>query len=212
VSPALFGRTRTLVRDDSHYGERTQIYDGFDLTENIRLRNGATLSGGLNFGRTKTSACFVVDSPGELRFCEVTPPFQPNATFAGYYPLPWFGLLTSATYRNFPGAQITASLVVPNAQIAPSLGRNLSSGANGTATVQLIAPGEMYGGRQQQVDFRISKREKIGRSRVTVNLDLFNLFNATGVVTLNTTYGPNWQRPTLLQGARFVKFSGQVDF
>ena len=43
-------------------------------------------------------------------------------------------------------------------------------------------------------------------------MDIFNLFNATGVSTLNTTFGPNWQRPTLLQGARFVKFSVQLDF
>ena len=33
---------------------------------------------------------------------------------------------------------ITATYTARNAEIAPSLGRNLSSGANGTATVQLI--------------------------------------------------------------------------
>jgi hypothetical protein len=213
VSPALFGRNQTVVRSSHHYGEQTQVYDGVDLTENIRLPNGATISGGFNWGRTKTSACFVVDSPQALLNCEVNPPFIPTATFSGLYPLPWLGLVASATYRDYPGPEITASYVVPNAQIAPSLGRNLASGANGTATVPLIAPGTMYGPHARQLDFRLSKRQRIGsRTRIVANLDVFNLFNATGIDRLSTTYGPNWQRPTLLQLGRWVKFSGQVDF
>ena len=212
VAPALFGRNQTIVRSAANYGTRSQVYDGVDFTETARLPNGAQISGGINVGRTKTSACFVVDSPGALRFCEINPPFQPNATFVGFYPLPWWGLLTSATYRNYPGTQITATYQVTNAQILPSLGRNLSSGANGTVNVELIQPGTLYGPRQQQVDFRISKRLRLGRTRLAGNVDVFNLFNLTGISTLNTTFGPNWQRPTLLQGARFVKLSVQLDF
>ena len=212
VSPTLFGRNQTVVRSAAHYGRQTQVYDGFDVTENIRLPQGAQVSGGLNWGRTKTSACFVVDSPGAMRFCDITPPLQPNATFSGFVPLPWFGLMTSATYRNFPGAQITATYQATNAQIAPSLGRNLSSGANGTVNVELIQPGTLYGPRQQSVDFRLSKRFRFGTRRIAGNIDLYNLFNSTGIATLNTTYGPNWQRPTLVQLARYVKFGVQVDF
>jgi hypothetical protein len=212
VSPALFGRNQTVVRNASHYGNQSQVYDGFDLTENIRLPSGATISGGLNWGRTKTNICFVVDSPGALQFCEVAPPFLPNASFVGFVPLPWWGLLTSATYRNYPGPQITATRQTTNAEIAPSLGRNLSSGVNGTANVELIQPGSVYAPRQQQVDFRISKRFRFGRNRLMANVDVFNVFNAAGTTTLNTTYGPNWQRPLLLQLGRFVKLSGQFDF
>jgi hypothetical protein len=36
---------------------------------------------------------------------------------------------------------ITATYTARNAEISPSLGRNLSSGASGTATVELIKPG-----------------------------------------------------------------------
>ncbi len=43
-----------------------------------------------------------------------------------------------------------ASYVATNALIAPPLGRNVASGANGTATVPLIAPGTMYGDRLNQ--------------------------------------------------------------
>jgi hypothetical protein len=107
---------------------------------------------------------------------------------------------------------ITAAYQAPNSIIAPSLGRNLAAGANATATVQLVQPGTMYGPRQRALDLRISKRFQAGKARLTGNIDVFNIFNATSIVTLNTTYGPAWQRPTLLQGARFLKVSGQIDF
>ena len=212
VSPALFGLNQTVVSSAEHYGTQTQVYDGFDLTENLRLPQGAQISGGMNWGRTKTSACFVVDSPGAMRFCDITPPFQPNATFSGFVPLPWFGLVTSATYRNFPGTQITATYQATNAEIAPSLGRNLSNGANGTVNIELIQPGTMYGPRQQSVDFRLSKRTRIGSGRVAINLDLYNLVNSVGIATVNVTYGSAWLRPTLVQLARYMKVGVQIDF
>jgi hypothetical protein len=67
-------------------------------------------------------------------------------------------------------------------------------------------------GAYRLIDLRFSKRHRIGKYRVMGNIDVFNIFNATGVVTLNDTYGPNWRRPLLRQGARFVKVSGQFDF
>jgi hypothetical protein len=36
--------------------------------------------------------------------------------------------------------------------------------------------------------------------------------NGTGISTINTTFGPNWQRPTLLQLGRYAKLSAQIDF
>lgn len=209
---ALFGKNQTVVRAAGHYGKQTQVYDGFDLTENLRLPQGGQISGGMNWGRTKTAACFVVDSPQALRFCEVKPPFQPNATFSGFVPLPWGGFVVAATYRNFPGAQITATQQYSNAEIRPSLNRNLASGANGTVNVELIQPGTLYGPRQQSLDFRLSKRVRLGTRRVTANLDLYNLLNSTGIATVNVTYGPNWQRPTLLQLGRYAKVGVRVDF
>jgi hypothetical protein len=136
---------------------------------------------------------------------------MPSVSFFGLHPLP-AGFVASATYRDIPGAPITAAYQAPNSAIAPSLGRSLAAGVNGTAIVQLVEPGTMYGPRQRALDLRLSKRQRFGKARLTGNIDVFNVFNATSIVTLNTTYGPSWQRPTLLQGARFFKVSGQFDF
>jgi hypothetical protein len=217
VVPALFGRNQSIVRSSSHYGDQVQTYDGFDLTESIRLRNGATIQGGLNWGRTKTNNCYVVDSPAtqanKADFCDVTPPMQPSATFVGFVPLPLWGLLTSATFRDYGGQQITATRTYTNAEILPSLGRNLSNGANGTVNLAIVKPGTMYAGRQRQLDIRISKRLRFtGTKRASLNFDVFNIFNASGVNTLNNTYGPNWQRALLLQQGRYIKLNAQFDF
>ena len=84
-----------------------------------------------------------MDSPQALLNCRTAPPFQTQIKLIGVYPLPW-GIQTSATYQGLPGPQITASRTYTNAEVLPSLGRNLAAGANGTVAVPLIAPGTMY--------------------------------------------------------------------
>ena len=123
------------------------------------------------------------------------------------------GIQTSATFQSLPGPQITASYTATNAQIAPSLGRNLASGAAGTAMVPLVAPGTMFGDRLNQVDFRVSKTFTLpGSRRVQALVDVYNLFNANPVLALNTTFGPQWQRPTQILQGRLLKFGFQMDF
>ena len=51
------------------------------------------------------------------------------------------------------------------------LGRNLSSG---NITVNLIAPGTLYGDRRNNIDFRVAKILRFGRTRTQVGLDLYN--------------------------------------
>jgi hypothetical protein len=47
VDPALFGRNQTVVRAADHYGEQHQVYDGYDITETLRLPGGGQRSGGV---------------------------------------------------------------------------------------------------------------------------------------------------------------------
>jgi hypothetical protein len=123
-----------------------------------------------------------------------------------------FNTVIGLVYRDRPGPEITASRNYTNAQIFPSLLRDLSSGATGTVNVALIEPGTMFGKRQRQLDLRFSKRIRIGRMRLTGNLDVSNIFNGSAVTSLNTTYGPNWQVPSAIQFGRFAKLGAQIDF
>jgi hypothetical protein len=153
-----------------------------------------------------------VQSPRTSPFCNITPPFQPNVKLMAVYPLPWGGIQTSAAFQSLPGPQITATYAATNAQIAPSLGRNLSPADAGVITVDLVAPGTMYAERLNQLDFRLAKTIVFGGRRLQGMVDLYNLSNANAPLTLNNTYGPAGQRPTQIEQGRLLKFGVQIDF
>jgi hypothetical protein len=65
--------------------------------------------------------------------------------------------------------------------------------------------------RLNQVDLRFGKMLRFGRTCAAVNLDVYNVFNANTVLTMNYAYA-SWQRPTSILLARFAKISAQLDF
>lgn len=211
VSRAKFGRVNNLVVHASRFGDRTDIYNGVDVNFNARIRPGAFVQGGFSTGRETTSACYVVDNPQDLRFCEIKPPFQTQMKLLGGYTLPG-GVQVSGTFQTLPGIPISASYTASNTEIAPSLGRSLASGANGTATIELIEPSTLFEGRIHQLDTRLSRTFRMHRTKLQAMFDVYNLLNASPILQINTTYGPSWLTPTAILDARLFKFGVQVDF
>ena len=72
------------------------------------------------------------------------------------YVRPEVDVQLAATFQSKPGAMLAANYAVPNADVAPSLGRNLSGNAP-NVTVNLVAPGTLYGDRINQLDVRVAK-------------------------------------------------------
>ena len=210
ITPTKFGLNNNVISLSDSFGKQSRIYDGVDFIVNARLPRGIIVQGGTNTGRLRTNTCFVVNSPQELRFCDIRPPFQTQAKVLGIYPLPWWGLQASATYQTLPGPQITASWAAPASAVS-GLGRDLSGGAR-SVNVALISPGTKYGDRMNQVDFRLAKNFRAAELRIQPQLDLYNLFNANSVLVVNNTYGPSWQTPTALLAGRIVKLGVLVSF
>jgi len=131
--------------------------------------------------------------------------------FLVVYPLPW-KLQTSATYQNIAGIPVTASYPATNAQIAPSLGRNLSAGPTATATLALIPANSQFEDRLQQVDLRFSRTFQASKLRVRGNFDIYNILNETAVLSDNLGYGSQWLTPFQILPGRLLKFSVQLDF
>jgi hypothetical protein len=130
--------------------------------------------------------------------------------FLGTYTFPRIDVLVSGTYQSVPGPQILADYTATNAVVSPTLGRNLSGGAS-NVTVGLVAPGTMFGERMNEIDLRVGKILRFGRTRTTVNLDLYNILNANPVLAQSNAFD-TWQRPQKILPARFAKVSMQVDF
>src|SRR5205823_6461536 len=103
-------------------------------------------------------------------------------------------------FQNSPGIPITASYVINNAQIRDAIGRNLAACpsqtiATCTATVrtELIPPNTMFEPRLTQVDLRVSRLFRLaGTTRLRGSLDIYNIFNASSVLSMTPTYGQSW--------------------
>jgi hypothetical protein len=81
-------------------------------------------------------------------------------------------------------------------------------------TVNLLEPGEVYGDRVNAFDLRVAKILRFGRTRTNVGVDIYNLFNASAVLTYNQAFNPGgrWLVPTTVMAARFAKLSASIDF
>jgi hypothetical protein len=238
INPSKFGQVNNLVTFASNFGNVSDIYNGIDLTVNARLQSGLFLSGGLSTGHEVVDSCDVqgkIDNPAaslpvnptglnvmlvnfsglaspSRLYCRFAPPFfQPQVKLLGGYQLP-FRLQASATFQTIPGPQITADYPATSAQIRPSLGRNLAAGTTATAIVQLIDPGTQFEGRINQLDLRIARNFKVGRTRLQGTFDAYNVLNVSPILALNTRYGPSWLTPTQILPARLFKAGMQLDF
>ena len=210
ISPAKFGQTQDFVTQASNFGERTNYWHGVDFNVRLRLPS-LTLQGGTSTGREVNDSCaLVIDNPSR-RNCRVAYPFQTQIKGLASYTIPKIEVQVSGTVQSLPGSEVSANWVVPSAVVAQTLGRPLAGGA-ANVTINLLNPGEMYNDRITEVDFRVGKILRFGRTRADVGFDVFNLLNSNAVQTSTSTYGAAWLRPTLVMPARFAKVGVQLDF
>jgi len=225
------------VTDSQQFGDWNQHFDGVDVTLNLRMRSGWTFQGGTSTGRTIADNCAVRASLPEIGstpavnvaqglpglntspesptnpYCNYSTGWVTRYTALGSYTVPKIGVQIGGTMRSDQGGILAANWAAPNSVISPSLGRNLSNNAP-TATVNLIAPGTLYGDRVNELDLRVAKILKFGRSRTNIGMDVYNIFNRAPVLTYNQSFVPGgqWLTPTSVLQPRFIKISAQIDF
>ena len=218
---------------------QTEHFNGFDLQLAARLPRRGSLAGGWSTGNTIQNTaisanggqinnsftnCYVVDNPelltSQVSPCAVNTPYQNRFRFNGSFELPWGGVQLAAVYQDLPGPLIVANVTYTSAQInaqpTGALGRPLR---NATRTIDVNAPFSMFGDRFREVDARASKLFRVGARRVQLNVDVYNLFNASTATFIQNTYSAPgatavspWLQPTQVMDGRFVKFSAQFDF
>lgn len=221
VKVAKFGQVVSRTRMSDNFGHQFEHYNGVDLSFSARLPRRIQVAGGANTGRSETNSCFVVNSAQDLFNCDIKPPFATNVKLYAVIPLPW-DIDVSPVYQRlapFQGQYVTGGITnfqvtytATNAQIAPSLGRNLSAGAAGTVNVVIVPPGEVFNDASQQLNLRISKMFRIRRARVSGAFDIYNAFNSSAVQQSTIVFGPSFLRPQTIQAARYMKVSGQIGF
>jgi len=234
LKPNKFGLIDNMMTLASKYGAWTEHFDGVDVTLNIRTRGGFTFQGGTSTGRSVTDTCDVRANlpeftaipstgigPGNMM--SAVSPVHPHCYYntgiltqlraLTVYVVPKIDVQVSSVYQNKPGPMLSANYAVPAAVVAQSLGR-MPSGNVPNITVNLIEPGTIYGDRISQLDIRLAKILRFGRTRTTLGVDLYNALNSNTVLTYNPTFVPGvqWQQPRAVMSARLVRISGELSF
>ena len=222
LNPNKVGQVNNLFTQASNYGDYKETWNGVDVNLSLRLGRGTVLQGGTSTGRTSLDVCDLRAQLPELTVaapyvvgptspnCNIPGKFQTQVKFLGTYAVPKVDVQIAATYRSLPGVGMLSNYVAANAVVQPSLGRPLSGGA-ANATVNLVEPGTMFTEQTNLLDLRFSKILRFGKYRTSVNLDLANALNSSGVTAINNNYAA-WQVPTGIHQARIAKLSAQFDF
>lgn len=224
ITPAKFGLVDNFVTFSDNFGKQIRHYNGVDVTVDARLPNDLTIQGGFSTGSVLEDDCDVapkIDNPSR-RFCRLETPYLTQVKGLAIYTIPRIDVQVSGTFQskayvgaNLPSIQaqsLSANWVVPSSVIAQTLGRPLAAGPAAVTTINLVQPGTMYGDRINQVDLRVAKLFRYGRTRTRLALDVFNLANASTTESYQQVFGPSWLNPTSIMAARVAKISAQVDF
>jgi hypothetical protein len=236
VNPAKFGQTDNFTTFAKNYGRQVQMWNGVALTVSARLAQGVFLQGGVDTGTTTQDVCDVRAKVPEFTAADPysAPVTAAGATtsalslagptvwhcrterpvtqvkLAGSYTVPRIELQVSAAFQSIPGPELVAFYTATNTIVEPSLGRPLSGNA-ANVSVNLVAPGEMYGERLNQLDVRFARAVRMGRAKATAQLDFYNVLNVDAVTGVNTAYA-SWLRPQAVILGRFAKVGMQLDF
>jgi hypothetical protein len=221
--PTKVGLVDELAQSSNNFAKQVENWQGVDVSVSARLRNGLTVQGGTSTGRRLTDACALkaalpeqatgAIAGGSLTnpYCRVVEPYQTQFRGLATYTVPRLDVQVSGTWSITPGPQLAANYTVTNAIALPSLKRNLSSG---NVTVNLVEPGTLYADSRTNIDFRIAKLLRYGRTRTQIGLDIYNLTNTDVVTSYNQNFvaGGAWLTPTGIQPARYIKVGAQFDF
>jgi hypothetical protein len=219
TSAAATRLTDNFVTLAERIGDYSQSTDSLSLNVTARTRVGLTLQGGFNYARTEADACDIHHALPEYSvlggiigttnpWCATTVSLF-RTTALGSYIVPKVDVQLGFTFRSDQGASLNANYTTTPANT--TLGRPFA-GASSTITVNLIEPGTLYGDRVNQFDMRVAKVLRFGRTTTNVGLDVFNLMNASPVLTYNEAFTATWLRPNSVLQARFVKVSAQIGF
>jgi hypothetical protein len=230
VVPAKSGITDNYRTYAPNYGTISQVYNGMDINVNARLRNGLNFQAGSSTGQRVTDYCEIRSQlPGQAGtfstgsevpaysavnpYCHYAPGITTRATAAGSYTVPKVDVLLSAAFQSSPGTPLAANYTIPSATIAQTLGR-APSGNVTQVIVNLVKPGDIWGERVNQLDFRIGKVLRFARQRATISADLFNALNKDTILTYNQAFVPggNYLVPLTVLTARTTKITVQWDF
>lgn len=147
-------------------------------------------------------------------------PFQQARRRLHHYTLPWWAIQVNAAFQSYAGRQLDTrwsisrttryaanciapcrpgELVIPNQTLA-------------TYVLDLVAPGQGYYERQNQLDLGFRRVFRIGKIQYSGQADIFNATNSSYVKNQNITLGPSLGQPLDILNPRVLRLAMQMRF
>jgi hypothetical protein len=230
VNTNKFGLSRILIKPTEQVGDDTRVFNGVDVTFNVRNAGGVTFSGGTSTGKVVNDWCAIRDAVPENPgggpngyllnpYCHTESPWQTAFRGLVTYTIPRIDVLISSVFQekyNVGTDQIVSLLAnytitaADRAAAAAQIGRPLNQ--PGALTVNLLSPGQLYGPRVRQWDFGAKKVFRIGSQRLTAGVDFYNLLNNNVTLLFNPTFAantPGWQSPQQYMNPRVMRLNAE---
>jgi hypothetical protein len=230
INPDVFGQSSLLISSTDKIGQDTRVFNGVDVTLSVRGTQGFTFSGGTSTGKVSNDYCELraqvpeqgigFGGGGLLNpYCSPESPWLTSFRGLATYLVPRIDLIVSGVYQDKPNfgtdqlGSLAANYTLSAADLANAaaqLGRPLT--APGAVTVNLLAPGQVYGPRIRQLDFSVKKIIRVSSQRLTLGVDMYNLLNNNVTLAFNPTFVPNspgWQSPQTYMNPRIFRLNAE---
>ena len=226
LNPNAFGQVNNLVVPTAELGDDTRVFNGVDITFNLRNARGVTFSGGTSTGKVVNDFCDIRAAVPENYqtnpYCHTESPWLTSFRGLVTYTIPVVDVQLSSVIQDKPnigtdqigslGATYTLT-AADRASAAAQLGRPLSGA--GPISVNLLAPGELYGPRVRQWDLAAKKIIRLAGTRMTVGVDFYNLLNNNVTLGFTGAFTPGvagWQSPTSYMNPRVMRLNAEFSF
>jgi hypothetical protein len=226
VKPTAFGQLNQLIVPTNEIGDDTRVFNGVDVTFNVRNVKGVTFSGGTSTGKVENDFCDIRAAVPENYllnpYCNTASPWLTSFRGLVTYTVPRIDVQLSSVIQDKPNVgtdqlgSISANYTLTaadQAAAAAQIGRPLTT--SGAFTVNLAPGGTVYGPRVRQWDIAVKKILRLAGTRLTVGADFYNLTNSNVSLGFNQTFVPNvngWQSVTSYMNPRVVRLNAEVSF
>jgi hypothetical protein len=200
--PALRGKQDFLW---TNAPELDSTYNGTDITLDKRMSNGWMMTGGISFGETQGwVGNSDLNNPNSEEFARGIigndTPF--SFRLSGLYELP-FAIQMSGTFQHQKGYPELTQV---------SVGNNTIALTQGTTSITIEPRGTTRLPNLNQLDMSFRKVIRVGNKVYQPRLDIYNLMNASTVISRVTTLGALYGAVSNIQRGALVKFGMHVDF
>jgi hypothetical protein len=235
INPSVFGQSNLLIKSTKDVGNDTRVFDGVDVTVNMRAAHGVTFQGGTSTGKVVNDWCDIRNKVPETTvfgaslllnpYCHQESPWLTSFNALVTYLVPKIDVNVSSVFQNKPNVSIDqlgslmanytltpADQAAALAQLPQTPGYRLT--ATPPITVNLISPGVSYGDRITQWDLAVKKIIRISGQRLTVGLDIYNMLNNNVTLAFNQTFNPaiptgSYLAPTSYMNPRVFRLNAE---